>query len=126
MSAGFTKKYYFEFKDGRVKLANLESPEELSEEDTEELDLVKNWDTGARQAILKELFELTDEATGANIVNAELRLQQLPKIKMNPKKMESLQKKYITISTDMRGNLVPVARLEYFMALKSYTHSGQA
>ena len=45
MSAGFTKKYYFEFEDGRVKLsklANLESPQESSEEETEELDLVKN------------------------------------------------------------------------------------
>ena len=55
---------------------------------------MKNRDTGARQAIVKELSELTDEATGADIVSAELRLQQLPKIKMNPKKIESLQKKY--------------------------------
>ena len=47
------------------------------------------------------LFELTDEATGADIVNAELRLQQLPKIKMNPKKMESLQKKYDSIPPRM-------------------------
>ena len=74
MTAGFTKNYYFEFEDGRVKLsklANLESPEE----ETEELDLVKNRDTEARQAIVKELCELTDEATGADIVNSELRLQ---------------------------------------------------
>ena len=96
MPPEFTKNYYFEFEDGRVtlsKLANLKSPEE----DTEELDLVKNRDTGATQAIVKELCELTDEATGADIVNAELRLQQLPKIKMNPKKIESLQKKYDSI-----------------------------
>ena len=96
MPPGFTKNYYFEFENGRVKLsklANLESPEE----DTEELDLVKNQDTGATQAILKELVELTDEATGADIVNAELKLQQLPKNKMDPKKIESLQKKYDSI-----------------------------
>ena len=79
------------------KLTNLESPEESSEEDTEELDLVKNQDTGARQAILKELFELTDEATGADIIIAELRLQHLPKIKLKPKKIESLHKKYESI-----------------------------
>ena len=60
MSAGFTKNYYFEFEDGKVKMSKL-----------------ANLERGPRQAILKELFELTDEATGADIVNAELRLQQL-------------------------------------------------
>ena len=71
MPSGFTKHYYFKFKDRGVKMSKL-ADLERGLEDTEVPDLVKNRDTGARQAILKELCELTAEATGADIVNAEL------------------------------------------------------
>ena len=42
--------------------------------------------------------DLTEGATAADIVRAKLRLQPLPKITLKDKKVESLMKKYKTIS----------------------------
>ena len=66
---------------------------------------------------MKELCELTDEATGADIVNAELRLQLLPKIKMNPKKIESLQKKYDSIQSPENASIFLGSRFGLFCKL---------
>ena len=92
MYQGFTKYYIFEFTDGKVnmrKLSNLESPEEVADEN----DLVKNWAT-ARKAILTELFDLPADATFDDILHANLRLPQLPEIELKEKKLESLMRKY--------------------------------
>ena len=63
-----------------------------------------------------KLCELTAEATGADIFNAELRLQQLPKTKMKPKKIESLQKKYENIPNEYLPSYPGI--LEYLEKLR--------